>query len=100
MTEAYTTLPNTLRFYGKVENGEITEYGSQIPFNFELISKTGKASTSQEYLKHINDWINAMPKGNGIQANWVVSEIFLRQKSQKWENKILISFLLIFLVSS
>lgn len=76
MTEAYTSLPNTVRFYGKVENGAITKYGSQIPFNFELISKTGKKTTSQEFQTHINNWINAMPKGKGIYANWVVSEIF------------------------
>lgn len=76
MTEAYTSLPNTLRFYGRVENGEIVEYGSHIPFNFELISKTKRSSTAPEFKEHILDWINGMPKGKGIEANWVVSSIF------------------------
>lgn len=73
MTEAYTSLPNTLRFYGKVENGKITQYGSQIPFNFELISKTSKLSTAVDFKTNIENWINGMPKGKGIEANWVVS---------------------------
>lgn len=72
MTEAYTSLPNTLKFYGKVENGEIVRYGSQIPFNFELISKTKEATTSYEYKAHIEHWLNGMPKGKHIHANWVV----------------------------
>lgn len=73
MSEAYTTLPNTLRFYGKVENGEITQYGAHIPFNFELISKTNVNTTSYELKAHIQHWLNGMPKGNQIHANWVVS---------------------------
>lgn len=73
MTEAYTSLKNTLRFYGKVENGVVMQYGSQIPFNFELISKTTAASTSADFKTHIEGWLNGMPKGNGIHANWVVS---------------------------
>lgn len=73
MTEAYTNLSNTLRFYGKVENDKITQYGSQIPFNFELISKTSKASTAVDFKTNIENWINGMPKGKGIEANWVVS---------------------------
>lgn len=72
MTEAYTSLPNTLRFYGKVENGVITQKGSQIPFNFELISKTSMGSTSTDFKTNIENWLNGMPKGQGIHANWVV----------------------------
>lgn len=73
MSEAYTTLPNTLRFYGKVENSEITVYGAHIPFNFELISKTNMGTTAYEYKAHIENWLNGMPKGKKIHANWVVS---------------------------
>lgn len=73
MTEAYTSLPNTLKFYGKVEDGVVTKYGSQIPFNFELISKTSKASTSYDFKTNIDNWLNGMPKAKGIHANWVVS---------------------------
>lgn len=73
MSEAYTNLPNTLRFYGKVENNKITQYGAQIPFNFELISKTSKTSTAFDFKANIENWINGMPKGKGIEANWAVS---------------------------
>lgn len=72
MTEAYTNLENTQRFYGKVENGAVTKYGSHIPFNFELISKTKMSSTSQDFKTHIDEWIKGMPKGDRIYANWVV----------------------------
>lgn len=30
MTEAYTSFANNLRYYGRVENGEIVEYGEFI----------------------------------------------------------------------
>lgn len=79
MTEAYTNLQNTLRFYGKVENNKITQYGSQIPFNFELISKTSKTSTAVDFKTNIDNWINGMPKGKGIEANWVVSAYKIEQ---------------------
>lgn len=72
MTEAYTSLPNTLRFYGKIEDNKITQYGAQIPFNFELISKTSQKSTAFDFKTHIDNWIQGMPKGHGIEANWVV----------------------------
>lgn len=72
MSEAYTTLPNTLRFYGKVENGVITQYGAHIPFNFELISKTNKDTTAYDFKLHIDEWLNGMPKAKGVHANWVV----------------------------
>lgn len=73
MTEAYTSLPNTLKYYGKVENGKILKYGSQVPFNFELISNTNFASEAGDFKTNIDNWLNGMPQGTGIQANWVVS---------------------------
>lgn len=73
MTEAYTTLENTLKFYGKIENETITKYGSHIPFNFELISNSRNDTTAHEYKIIIENWVNGMPKANKIQANWVVS---------------------------
>lgn len=76
MTEAYTSLPNNLRYYGKVENGEILEYGSQIPFNFDLITRTNRTSNALEFKQHIEAWIDGMPNGKGIHANWVVRSIF------------------------
>lgn len=77
MTEAYTTIPRAAKYYGRVKNGEIVAYGSQIPFNFELISKTELSSTSFDYKTHIEEWMNNMPMGKGIQANWVVSTLCL-----------------------
>lgn len=73
MTEAYTSLPNILRYFGRVENGKIVEYGSHVPFNFDLISSVNKLSPASEFKKHIEIWINSMPEGEGIEANWVVS---------------------------
>lgn len=70
MTEAYTSLPNTLKFYGNT-----TTLGSQVPFNFELISYTNIGSTAGDYKKHIDDWLNSMPTGSEYRANWVVSTL-------------------------
>lgn len=70
MTEAYTSLPNTLRFYGNA-----TTKGSQIPFNFELISYTNMASKAGDYKKNIDNWMNGMPNGSEYRANWVVCKV-------------------------
>lgn len=73
MTEAYTSLTNALRFYGKTSNGVVTQYGAHVPFNFELIGQTNINSTASDFKKHIFDWINGIPKGAKLHANWVVS---------------------------
>lgn len=73
MTEAYASVPLMLKYYGRVENGVVVENGSQIPFNFELILNTKSWSNAKDFQERINLWIDHMPKGNGIQANWVVS---------------------------
>lgn len=65
MTEAYTTLDMTIKYYG---NG--TRNGAQIPFNFELISYTNVNSTADDFKKNIDAWLNKVP--NGKIANWVV----------------------------
>lgn len=49
--------------------------GSHIPFNFELISKTSMGTTAYEYKANIENWLNGMPKGEKIHANWVVREL-------------------------
>ncbi|XP_031624579.1 probable maltase [Contarinia nasturtii] len=72
MAEAYSPLCNALKYYGKVENGTITKYGAQIPFNFQLMQNTKMGSGSQDYINSINSWILNLPKGNGIHANWVL----------------------------
>lgn len=78
MTEVYTTLPNTQKYYGKTDsNNQITEYGAQVPFNFELIMYTNYMSKASDFKKHITEWLDAMPKGDKMHANWVVSDIDL-----------------------
>lgn len=70
MTEAYTSLENEIRFYT-----DGTREGSQIPFNFELISFINKSSTANDYKFRINSWLALMP--SGYQANWVVCTVLL-----------------------
>lgn len=68
MTEAYTSLENTLLFYGTDKIN-----GAHIPFNFELISYTNKDSPAADYKKNIDSWMDKKPADK--VANWVVSEI-------------------------
>lgn len=90
MTEAYTSLPNNLRYYGEVnENGEVVRYGSQIPFNFDFLMGTNKYTKAGEYKDRIEEWVNGLPKGKGIHANWVVSKL-----KKNWNRLQMQSFLL------
>ena len=74
MTEGYSTVENMQKYYGRIENGRIVNqtYGAQIPFNFLLLSNTWMGSKTYDYKTNIENWLNNMPKGNKIQANWVV----------------------------
>ncbi|KAG4066648.1 hypothetical protein HA402_007284 [Bradysia odoriphaga] len=65
MTESYTSLENEIRFY---TDGTVN--GSQIPFNFELISYINNESTAKDYKFRIDSWLKNMPVG--YQANWVM----------------------------
>lgn len=89
MTEAYTTVPNVMRYYGRIENGAVVDgqYGVQIPFNFLLLSNTKSDTKPSEYKFNIDDWMKSMPKGNKIQANWVVSRKFYRQNDYQIQLK-------------
>ncbi|XP_055372497.1 maltase A1-like [Condylostylus longicornis] len=64
-TEAYTSLENEIKFYGDGKRN-----GSHVPFNFELISYTNMGSTATDFNKHIDSWLNNMPKD--VIANWVL----------------------------
>lgn len=68
MTEAYTTLENTLRFYVDKTG---TRNGSHIPFNFELINYMNMESTASDFKSTIESWLTNMPKGH-YYPNWVV----------------------------
>lgn len=76
MTEAYAPLSNIIKYYGKVENGKVVKYGAQIPFNFRLML-TNMQSKASDFVKPITDFINSMPKGRHIHANWLVCITFL-----------------------
>lgn len=77
MSEAYSSLPKTLRYYGKTNNnGVVTQYGAQIPFNFQLLSNTDRNTKATVFKQYITDWLNNMPHGARLHANWVVSDSF------------------------
>lgn len=63
MTEAYTTLENTIKYYN---------YGSHIPSNFNFIANATNTSDATTFKNIIEDWMKAIPKG-GV-ANWVVNK--------------------------
>lgn len=65
MLEAYTPLENIMRLFG---NG--AKNGSQIPFNFELISNMNGDSTAADVQRLINRWLDRIPAGN--VSNWVL----------------------------
>ncbi|OAD52780.1 Maltase 1 [Eufriesea mexicana] len=60
LTEAYTSLPNTIKYYN----------GSNVPFNFKFITDVNANSTASKFRDLINDWISRMP--NNSVANWVM----------------------------
>lgn len=66
MTEAYTSLENTVKYYGND-----THPGAHFSFNFALITDVNENSTAQDFVLQITDWIRAME--NKRVANWVVS---------------------------
>lgn len=65
MSEAYTSIDNTMKYYGSTERK-----GVHIPFNFQLI-RLNKDSNAIQIVASINEWLSKMPKGQ--IANWVVS---------------------------
>lgn len=68
MTEAYTSLANSIKYYGSADG---TRRGAHVPFNFELITYLNSSSTALDAKRIINSWLDAMPQG--ARANWVVS---------------------------
>ncbi|CAK9805314.1 Maltase 1 [Anthophora plagiata] len=61
LTEAYTSLENTLKYY---------EYGSNVPFNFKFIMDADETSNADHFKEIIDSWITRKPK-DGV-ANWVM----------------------------
>ncbi|XP_003395914.3 maltase 1 [Bombus terrestris] len=61
LTEAYTSLSNTIKYYN---------YGSHVPFNFKFITDADANSNVSQLKNVIDSWINEMPQGTA--ANWVM----------------------------
>lgn len=61
MTEAYTSLTNTLKYY---------ETGANVPFNFKFITDADATSGAAHFKEIIDKWISGVPR-DGV-ANWVV----------------------------
>lgn len=85
MAEAYGTVPQMIRYYGESENGTVVRYGAQVPFNFALMGLS-QSSKAGDFINTIKVWIDAMPNGVGIHANWVVSTFSLNSKERKKVN--------------
>lgn len=66
MVEAYTSIENTMLYYG---NKEVK--GSHFPFNFLFITDLISNVTAQNVVDTVNKWMSYLPKK--YVANWVVS---------------------------
>uniref|UniRef100_A0A2S2PDA4 Maltase 2 n=1 Tax=Schizaphis graminum TaxID=13262 RepID=A0A2S2PDA4_SCHGA len=65
ITEAYTTIENTIRYYGNKTN-----LGAHMPFNFGLIERLNDSSNAAKFNDAVNSWLDVMPDGKC--ANWVI----------------------------
>lgn len=63
MTEAYTSLENTTKYYN---------YGSHVPFNFNFIMNINANSNAHDFQLTISEWMQKMPNVPYSVANWVV----------------------------
>ncbi|XP_015111695.1 maltase 1 [Diachasma alloeum] len=63
MTEAYTTLGNTTRFY---------DSGSHVPFNFFFITDANRNSTPDQFKSIIDAWLGETIPREGAVPNWVM----------------------------
>lgn len=61
LTEAYTSIPLTMKYY---------EYGSNVPFNFMFMTELNNRSRPMDFKRNIDRWMNSMPVD--YPANWVV----------------------------
>ncbi|XP_055541951.1 probable maltase [Wyeomyia smithii] len=65
MTEGYSTVDKVVELFGNS-----TVNGSNIPFNFQLMSILNKNSTAADFARAVNIWLNALPAGR--RSNWVL----------------------------
>lgn len=67
MTEAYTSLDIIVEYYGNA-----THNGSQVPFNFEVLTKLNTESTARQLKIISENYLNHIPTGRGYYPNWVL----------------------------
>ncbi|KAL4097535.1 hypothetical protein QTP88_022295 [Uroleucon formosanum] len=65
ITEGYTSMENTMRYYGNETN-----LGAHMPFNFGLIDRLNDFSNATKFKEAVNNWLDNMPDGKC--ANWVI----------------------------
>lgn len=68
ITKAYTTIENTMRYYGNKTN-----LGAHMPLNFGLIDRLNIFSNAAEFNDVVYCWLDHMPKGKS--ANWMVTVV-------------------------
>lgn len=77
MSEDYTSMDNTLKYYGKVENNKISKNAVEIPFIFYMAQEARHWYTAQLYKKAVEyciERVNHFAKGAAkIHPNWIVS---------------------------
>ncbi|XP_003692294.1 maltase 1-like [Apis florea] len=61
LTEAYTSLNNTLKYYN---------YGSNVPFNFKFITDANSSSTPEQFKAIIDNWVKGISQND--VPNWVM----------------------------
>lgn len=66
MTEAYASIPEQVRWYGKDENN----LGAHWPFNFALIVDLNNESKANDFSAAVNSWLDEMP--SYAKPNWVL----------------------------
>ncbi|XP_022191432.1 maltase A3 [Nilaparvata lugens] len=65
LTEAYTSFNKTMMYYGNASYPI-----SQMPFNFQLISRVTPQSNATDIADVVTTWLKNMP--DGTWANWVI----------------------------
>lgn len=67
MTEAYTSIENTVKFYANKDGKPLAHF----PFNFILIERLSDTSSAEDFKSSVDQWLDAVPEGS--TSNWVVN---------------------------
>ncbi|XP_014208338.1 maltase 1-like [Copidosoma floridanum] len=76
LTEAYTNLKNTTKFY---------KYGSHVPFNFNFIVQANNNSGPEKFKEIIDSWVQEVPPGNS--SNWVMGNHDRNRLATRYPNR-------------